>query len=57
MPKDLSTDFETEMREEENRPFLILSIFFGDEKGVWRLTTLDEDVSISYDDPQFLKEP
>ena len=57
MAKDLSDDFETEMVKEENRPFLILEIFMGADRGTWRLTSLDENVEITYDNPEFLKEP
>lgn len=57
MAKDFSTDFVTEMEKAENRPILILAIYFGYDRGTWRVTSLDEKVEITYDDPAFLKEP
>lgn len=57
MAKDFSDAFITEMEQSSNRPILILSIYFGSERGTWRLTSLDEEVEITYDDPSFLKEP
>jgi len=57
MAKDYSADFLEEMRLDENRPFLIAEIFLGEDRGVFRITSLDERLEISYDDPEFLKEP
>jgi hypothetical protein len=54
---EFSDDFTTEMKKEENRPFLLIEIYFGNERGTWRLTTWDEEVEISYDDPEYLLEP
>lgn len=57
MAKDLSTDFLTEMAKEMNRPFILVEFFLGDDKGVWRLTSLDERLEIDFSDTDFLKEP
>lgn len=57
MAKDLSTDFTTEMAKEQNRPFLLIEFFLGDDEGVWRLTSLDERLEIDFSDTDFLKEP
>jgi len=56
MPKDLSTDFETEMEENQNKPFVLIEFFLGDQIGTWRLTSADTRIEISYDDLDFLKE-
>jgi len=57
MAKDYSADFLEEMVKEENRPILMVEIFLGEDRGVFRITSLDERLEISYDDPEFLKEP
>ena len=47
MPKDLSDDFEEEMAEEQNRPFLLIQVFLPDGL-VWYVTTLDENVEVTF---------
>lgn len=57
MAKELSTDFTTEMAEEQNRPFVLVEFFLGDDEGVWRLTSLDERLEIEFSGNENLKEP
>ncbi len=56
MPKEFSEDFQTETEEVENRPLLLIEINLG-ETQVWRLTTLDEEIDISFSTPDMLQEP